>query len=406
MPVRPPRPRERIPVSAATLSEALWRVARGAERGGAVEQLRGELRGALAAAGVTLTGSARQGLRWIFDEVAKRRPGGEVLVWNYNFFAIPGVIRDAGLVPVFVDAADPSGEPSLEAVERAITPRTAALLVSHHFGRPATMARWVALAERHQLALVEDAAHAYGAHIDGRSVGLFGLGGVFSLSLTKGLTGVAGGVLATARPALAEGFRARERAAAPAPRGGVAGALLGALLGKVLLEPASYAALIHAGNVAAFSLLGVDPIDRLMTERPSGRGAAAPCRLAAAHASVALDHLPRVAGEIEERRRVAAALIGSRRFRRLALPRWEDDRFDTYLNFVVRTSQPRALRIHLLRAGFDTRGDYLGPLDSDRAAYPVSTRLAVEGVYLPIRSLGRERERRALVDALVAFDRG
>lgn len=352
------------------------------------EELREALQEALGVPSVFLVSSARAGLLWLLERVAARHPGAEVVLWNYNFFAVPDMVRLAGLTPVLVDSAGENGEPSPEAVERAIGPSTRALLVSHHFGRPSDMKVWTDLARRRGLAIVEDCAHAFGARVQGRSVGAFGLGGAFSLSLTKGLTGVAGGVVVTADPDVAQDLAARELALPPPAGWSVGAALAKAILGKVLLGRWSYAWLGHLPNVA-LQHLGADPFDRLMTEQPAQGGvASSTTALHSAFAAIARQHLRRADSEAESRRAAARALIDAHPWRRLRMPAWEEDRRATYLNFVVRTDDPRRLRLRLLRAGFDTRRDYLRAIDDDPGRFPVSARLPREGVYLPIKSLG------------------
>lgn len=368
--------------------------------------LRAALRREMAAAGVGLVGSARLGLHWLLAALAEQHPGGEVLLWGYNFFAVPDMVRQCGLVPVFIDADDASGEPSLQAAERLVGPRTCGLLVSHHFGRPATMDVWTGLATRHGLTVIEDCAHAFGARWGDRSVGLFGAGGAFSLSLTKGLTGVAGGVVVTADPAVAEALARWEASLAAPSFVHVAGAFAGALVAKLLFSRPSYAVLVHTANRAC-NAAGADPLDRLMTEAPAPPVAPVDLarRLAPAFAEVALAHLPSVGQEIQTRRAAARAILAARNWQRLDMPAWETDRLATYLNFVVRTPEPDALRRHLLADGFDTRRDYLGPM-ADARTLPVATRLARQGVYLPVRSLSAAADVDKLIASLTRFDVG
>jgi perosamine synthetase len=93
-------------------------------------------------------------------------------------------------------------------VERRITPRTAAIVVVHLHGLPADMDRINALARRHGLAVVEDAAQAHGATLRGRPVGGLGDAGAFSIQVTKNLpTCGEGGLVTTGDPALAGRLR-------------------------------------------------------------------------------------------------------------------------------------------------------------------------------------------------------
>lgn len=396
------RPREVVPVSYGALLTSVLRAARSGHDLRA--QLRHGIRSQTGAPHAFLLSSAREGLRWLLSRVATRRPGGEVIVPNYNFFAVAQAVTLAGLKPVFVDAALPLEEPSFEEVKRSIGPKTAAILMSHHFGRPSDMPRWQALAKAHDLELIEDCAHAYGARIAGRSVGLFGLGGVFSLSLTKGLVGGAGGVVITADDEVARDLAERESKLREPSSLQAATTLLSAVAGKALLDPEAYGSLVHKPNLA-LQKLGVDAIDRLMTEQPTAPSPnARPEALHPAYAAVALSHLPDTVPAIGHQRRVARAIIEARTWRHLSLPFFETDRFATHLTLPVRTPHRAALRKKLLEAGFDTRTDYLQATTSDRTRFPVSTRLQEQGLYLPHRALTRDEDIERLVSVLAAFD--
>ncbi len=80
----------------------------------------------------------------------------------------------AGLRPAFVDVRGPHGEMCPALAAAALSPRTRAVLLGHFFGRPNDLPRWRAFADAHGLALLEDAAHAFGAFVGGRSRGPLG----------------------------------------------------------------------------------------------------------------------------------------------------------------------------------------------------------------------------------------
>jgi dTDP-4-amino-4,6-dideoxygalactose transaminase len=125
-------------------------------------------------------------------------PGDEVIVPAMTFAATAAAALYCGATPVFADILGPhdlSLDP--EDVERRITPRTKAVAVVHFAGYPAPVERLRALADAHGIALIEDAAHAPDAHVDGRMLGTWGLAGAFSFFSNKVLACGEGGLLAT-----------------------------------------------------------------------------------------------------------------------------------------------------------------------------------------------------------------
>lgn len=122
--------------------------------------------------------------------------GDEVITSPFSFIAPTNAILYAGGTPVFADIEPGSFNLDPAAVERAITARTKAIVVVHLFGRACAMDRFVEIATRHRLVLVEDCAQAIGATFAGRPVGSFGLG-AFSLYATKNVTSGEGGMLTT-----------------------------------------------------------------------------------------------------------------------------------------------------------------------------------------------------------------
>lgn len=140
------------------------------------------------------------------------KPGDEVITTAFTFFATAGAIHNAGGRPVFVDIDRDTFNISPEAIEAAITRRTRGIIAVHLFGQMAPMERILPVAERHGLALIEDAAQAIGARrrIDGtwRMAGELGSVGTFSFFPSKNLGAWGdGGMIVTQDDALAERLR-------------------------------------------------------------------------------------------------------------------------------------------------------------------------------------------------------
>jgi len=131
--------------------------------------------------------------------------GDEVITPAFSFVASASTIMMAGATPVFVDIDPATYALDVAAAERAITPRTRAIVPVHLYGHPAPMDQVVALARAHRLAVVEDAAQAVGGAWAGRPVGAWGDAACLSFYPTKNL-GACGdaGMVVTDRADVAE----------------------------------------------------------------------------------------------------------------------------------------------------------------------------------------------------------
>lgn len=135
-------------------------------------------------------------------------PGDEVIVPGFTFFATAGSVHRVGAKPVFVDIDPASFNISPEAIEAAITPKTRAIIPVHLFGLSAEMDRVMAIAGRHNLMVIEDAAQAIGARWREQSVGSMGHVGCLSFYPTKNLAGLGdGGAVVTSDGDLAARLR-------------------------------------------------------------------------------------------------------------------------------------------------------------------------------------------------------
>ncbi len=128
--------------------------------------------------------------------------GDEVIVPPYTFISTASAVLEANGVPVFVDIDPDTYNLDPAQIEAAITPRTRAIIPVHFAGLPCDMARINAIASRHKLVVIEDAAHAHGAEFQGRRAGGLGDIGCFSFQASKTLTSGEGGAITTS----AEGY--------------------------------------------------------------------------------------------------------------------------------------------------------------------------------------------------------
>jgi dTDP-4-amino-4,6-dideoxygalactose transaminase len=130
--------------------------------------------------------------------------GDEVIVPTMTFIASANSVEHLGATPVFVDSDPGTGLIDLDAAEAAIGERTRAIMPVHLSGRPLDMDAVNALRDRHGLHVIEDAAHAIGAEWRGTRIGGHGNLAAYSFYVTKNITTIEGGALATQSIDLAE----------------------------------------------------------------------------------------------------------------------------------------------------------------------------------------------------------
>jgi len=128
--------------------------------------------------------------------------GDEVIIPPYTFIATASAVIDANGTPVFADLDPDNYCLSPESVEQMITEKTKAIVTVHLGGCPTDMDALMALAKKHNLAVIEDASHAHGARYKGKAVGALGDMGCFSFQSSKNLNCGEGGIVLTNERAL------------------------------------------------------------------------------------------------------------------------------------------------------------------------------------------------------------
>jgi dTDP-4-amino-4,6-dideoxygalactose transaminase len=124
-------------------------------------------------------------------------PGDEVIVPSFTFAATANAVAITGARPVFVDIEENNFSINPEAVEEAISDRTKALIAVHLYGHPANMIALKRITEKRSIFLVEDAAQAHLARLNGNPVGTWGDFSAFSFYPTKNMTTGEGGMAVT-----------------------------------------------------------------------------------------------------------------------------------------------------------------------------------------------------------------
>ncbi|MFI3138373.1 MAG: DegT/DnrJ/EryC1/StrS family aminotransferase [Methylococcaceae bacterium] len=113
--------------------------------------------------------------------------GDEVITTAFTFIATAEAIKYVGAIPVFVDIDPRTFNISVEAIAKAITPKTKAVMPVHLFGQPADMTGIMQLCEQHQLKLIEDCCQSFGARINGKQTGALGDSAGYSFFPSKNL---------------------------------------------------------------------------------------------------------------------------------------------------------------------------------------------------------------------------
>ncbi len=132
--------------------------------------------------------------------------GDEVIIPSFTFAATATSVLSVNARPVFVDVEIATFCIDVDAIEAAISPRTRAIMPVHLYGHPANMKAIRTLAEKYGLVVVEDAAQAHGAAIDGQPIGGWGMA-AFSFYATKNMTTGEGGMVTTHDDRLADRAR-------------------------------------------------------------------------------------------------------------------------------------------------------------------------------------------------------
>lgn len=133
--------------------------------------------------------------------------GDEVITTPFTFISTVNSILFCSAKPVFIDIEHDTFNINPEKIEDGVTERTKAILPVHLYGQPAKMDLILEIAERHNLKVIEDAAQAHGAELEGRKVGTFGDVACFSFYPTKNITTGEGGIVTTNNEEIAERVR-------------------------------------------------------------------------------------------------------------------------------------------------------------------------------------------------------
>ena len=297
-------------------------------------------------------------------------PGDEVIVPSFTFAATANSVRLTGAMPVFADIDPATFNLDPDSVAALVGPRTAAIMPVHLYGQPADLTRLSALAERHGLQVIEDAAQAHGAEHGGRPAGTFGQAGCFSFYPTKNMHALEGGMVVTPDAEFARTIR---------------------LLRNQGMERQ------YANEIVGYNV-----------------------RMTDVAAAIGRVQLGKVVGWNKQRRANAATLdAGLSGIDGLRTPAVAEDTTHVYHQYTVRVEGGRrdALRAHLTAEGvgsgvyYPTPTHLLPPFaalaeEAVRTALPETDRAADEVLSLPVHPTLGEADLARIVEAVRSFDFG
>ena len=289
-------------------------------------------------------------------------PGDEVITPPNSFIASTAAIVHVGATPVFADVG-PDQNIDPQAVARAITARTKAIMPVHLTGRLCEMDALCALAEQHGLMIIEDAAQSIGSTYHGKASGAFGKAGCFSTHPLKNLNALGdGGFVSTDDGQLAE-----------------------------RLKRLRNHGMIDRDTVAEFGFVS---------------------RMDTVQAAVLRYRLKKLPDLIEKRRRNAALYRALLDPAHIYFPPDRPDTSDTYHTFVIQTDRRDALKAYLAASGIGTAIHYPVPIHLQPAAqglglglgdFPVTERQAGRILTLPVNQFLGEPEIRRVAEAVNQF---
>jgi len=250
--------------------------------------------------------SGRLGIHLTLEQLAIE-PNDEVIAPSFNLSAAIERFCQFGLVPRFCDVRPTDLTIDPVNAQRLISNRTRILLATHMYGHPVDMDEITSLAEKNNLVLIEDCAHALGTKWKNRCVGTFGKAAIFSFSVLKLVTTFGGGMIATNDDDLAGAIRlrlARLRAFQPAPVGvkkAITGTIMDVGTGRLTFSFGAWPLL------RMMRILKPNVQQAMMTESPKTDRNFDPATIPPLHpfqAKLGLSQLGKAEHLIERRRRV------------------------------------------------------------------------------------------------------
>jgi perosamine synthetase len=282
-------------------------------------------------------------------------PGSEIVFPALTFWVMPAIARVAGLKVVFADVDPATFTMDPAALERSITTATRAVVPTHLYGLPCDMDAILGIAQKHNLRVVEDCAHALGATCDGRPVGALGDAAIFSFQTLKPLNLYGGGLALVRDPEAAARVRKLAYAEPWPDEKRVTNRLLVGRLQRIFIKPWVFtisafpilwvSALIDANPDVYLweKIRSLDPLPDVYTERfPNAQGA-----IGLAALEMLDEWTERTRRHVGVMNRALAGLPG------ISVPQVPSKRTHVYYQYCVYGPQRDELVVRCVRRGID-----------------------------------------------------
>jgi len=319
--------------------------------------------------------------------------GSEVVFPALTFWVVPEMARIAGLKVVFADVDPATFNLDPAALERAITPRTRAVVPTHIYGLPCDMDAILEIARRHGLKVVEDCAHALGASYRGRPAGSLGDAALLSFQVLKPLNTCGGGMALTSDARLGERIGALARAEPLPMPAAVRRRIRLGKLERAIMKPSTFSLSVFPILWAA-SLVNARPDvylwEKIRSLEPFPAGYRE--RYSNAQAAIGLAGLDRLDAWTGATRRNAAFMSASLAgLPGVEVPPSPSDRVHVYYQYPVYVSDRDAIVRRCLRHGLDVEYHHMDvcselPLFSESRTSAPGAQRTTQALQVPVHA--------------------
>lgn len=337
----------------------------------------------------------------------KLKEGDEVIVPGYTCIVVTNAIRAVGAIPKLIDIGD-NLNIDVSRIEKEIRPHTKAILAQHTFGLPCDTGQIRELCDQYNLCMIEDCAHALGAHVGGQPVGTIADVAFFSFGSDKIVSSVRGGALAVHNSTLLDDINDQYDALPHMPR---------KLLWQHICYISAFAKLkvcYRYGGKAILYVLRRLNITAVITEPEEKKGTVAnwtPVRYPNILASHVYPQLRKLY-EIKMKRRIIAQYYIKHLPENVLLSDYAQHTERTYLHFPIRIERVEEYRQYMKQRGIQIGTDWNGApivpkqstqIDTETAMIPVAKTLSNKIVQLPIHQNITVRKAKRVVYYTVEF---